>query len=111
MDATKDDMARRLADAHLAVEPGIARVVRLRADDESDPDEPLKMLEVNRHTFAAGIRPVYFPPSARHGIPFTTAIVEVTPEEFERIEAGALALPDGWKMSEIILPRAVKKVS
>ena len=113
MDAFKDDVAKRLAEAHLAVEPGIVRVVRLRVHDdlEQDPEEPVKLLEVNEDTFAAGVRPLFFPPSAAHGIPYPAVIVEVTPDEFEQIEAGDLMLPNDWRMGEVLVPAAAAEVA
>lgn len=113
MDQSKEGVAEQLANAHLAVESGITRIVRLRGGEalECDPKEPLKLLEVNEDTFAAGVRPVFFPPSAGRGVPYPTVIVEVTPEEFGRIETGELALPNGWAMAEVLVPAAPAKVA
>ena len=112
MHPTKDEAAARLAKAHLAVEPGITHIVRLRSDAaaEEDAAEPIKLLEVNPATFAAGVRPVYFAPSPARGLPYPCAIVDVTPDEFEQIESGDLLLPNGWTLAEVLVPKKSHKV-
>jgi hypothetical protein len=108
MSRSKDDAARELATWHFGVEPDLARVVRIIADNEDEPGEPIKLLEVNAATVATGsVEPFAFAPSA--SIPFPTTIAEVTPEEFERIKRNELQLPLGWSLAKSQLferPRA-----
>jgi len=102
---SKEAAARTLAEAHYTVEPGITRIVRLRAPAcEDDPAEPLKLLEVNENTTAAGIRPVFFGSSTAIGVFFPSVIVEVTPEEYEQIRNQPSLLPNNWALGEE-LPR------
>jgi len=68
------------------------------------PDTPIKLLEVNTNTFASGVMPVYFGPVRASGILYPSVIVEVTPDEFERIRSHQLSLPNGWMIAEE-LPR------
>ncbi len=112
MHPTKDDAAARLAKAHRAVAPGITRIFRLRADAaaEENDAEPIKLLEVNPATFAAGVRPVYFGSSPARGLPYPCAVVDVTPAEFEQIVSGTLALPDGWTIAEPLETKKSHKV-
>jgi hypothetical protein len=86
--------ARRLAEAHYLVEPGISAIYPVTSVDATD--RTIRLLEVNAATFAAGIMPVGFAPHPPSGIPFKSVIVEVTPEEFEDLREGKLKLPDGW---------------
>ena len=44
--------------------------------------------------------PLYFGPVPSSGIPYASVIVEVTPDEFERIRVQELKLPDGWTIGE-----------
>jgi hypothetical protein len=99
---SKDDVARRLAKAHYAVEPGMREVYRLVASDdqEGDPREPVKLLEVNDRTVAMGIVPVGFGAHAAGGIAYPSVILEITPEEFDRVRRGDLPLPHGWRIAE-----------
>jgi hypothetical protein len=100
MASTKDEAARELATWHFGIEPELARVVRILTDNEDEPGEPIKLLEVNAATVATGsVEPYAFAPSA--SVPFATAIAEVTPEEFERIQRNELALPPGWSLTKI----------
>lgn len=112
MDRSKDGVARRLADAHYSVEPGIVHIVRVLAapEREADAREPIKLLEVNRDTTADGIRPVYFGPHAASGIFFPSVVIEVTPEEFEGIRGDPSALPNDWRIGDD-LPRAAPAVA
>lgn len=109
----KDDVAARLAREHYKIEPGITRILRLsRADGNEDaPGEPVKLLEVNEHTIPTGIQPLHFGPAPQHGITCPSVIIEVTPEEFARIERGELKLPAGWRVeADIPKPAALAGV-
>jgi hypothetical protein len=94
--------AKVLAKRHYEIEPGLTRIIRCSgsAEVEMRPTEPLKFLEVNRDTVAAGIMPLGFGPAPASGIPFPSIIVEVTPEEFENIKNRDLLLPAGWETEE-----------
>lgn len=99
----KDKAARELATAHFEVDPAIQRIFRLlpaAAERERDDAEPIKLLEVNADTVAAGIQPVYFGPDVSHGLLFASVIVEVRPEEYEALRKGTLTLPHGWRIAE-----------
>jgi len=100
MDGSKDAVAQRLAEAHYAIEPGIELIIQLLAspDQERDPKEPVKLLEVNQNTTADGIHPVFFGPHAASGIFFPSAIIEVTPGEYEEIQRDPASLPNGWRL-------------
>ena len=101
--ATKDEEARKLAEAHYNVETGITAIYRVTgsAQDEARSDEPIKFLEVNEHTIPAGIMPLSFGPSPASGIHFSSVIIEVTPEEFESIQRDELKLPHGWTFESL----------
>lgn len=105
MAPTKDDAARELADWHFGVEPYLERVIRIFAENEDEPGEPIKLLEVNAATVATGsVEAFAFAPSPT--VPFSIAIAEVTPEEFDRIARNEIALPDGWSLERSLhLPR------
>ena len=96
---SKAQVAERLAQAHATIEPSIGRIFRLESDRERLDDEPIKLLEVTDQTIEAGIVPVHFGPGPSKGIPYRSAIIEVTPEEFARVERGGLALPDGCRLA------------
>jgi hypothetical protein len=102
----KDDVAKKLAAAHYSIEPRILRIFQLReaAETESLPATPIKLLEVNEHTSPSGVMPLYFRPAPASGIPYSSVIVEVTPDEFEQIRGNSLPLPFGWSIAEE-LPR------
>ncbi len=95
---------RKLAEAHYRVEPGITRIYRMigGAEAEVRPNEPIKLLEVNENTIPSGIMPLGFGPAPAHGFHYPSIIVEVTPEEFDRIRSQELVLPSGWEVSDLV---------
>lgn len=103
---TKEQTAAELARAHFSVEPGILAIYRVVAGSrERDEDEPIKLLEVNERTPPAGILPVHFGPDPQAGIHHAAVVIEVTPEEYDRLRKGELCLPNDWSLDEE-LPRA-----
>jgi hypothetical protein len=99
--ADKKEIARSLAQTHVKTEPSISRIVRLLAGREEDPNEPVKLLEVNSETSPSGIIPISFganPPR----VPFPSVIIEVTESEFAEIQSGKMSLPEGWRMGETL---------
>jgi hypothetical protein len=103
----KARVARDLANKHYEVEEGLTRIFRLTGTTEVEvrPAEPIKLLEVNDSTFASGLRPLQFAPAPASGIPFPSVIVEVTPDEFAKIQSQELKLPRGWVLgAELLKP-------
>jgi len=98
----KDDVAKRLAQEHFKIEPGLQRVLRLSRTDGGDDlaAEPIMLLEVNADTIATGIQPLHFGPAPAHGITCSSVIIEVTPDEFRQIQDRTLRLPSGWELGE-----------
>lgn len=97
---TKDEVARELAEAHRKFEPYIERVQRITTDEDENPAEPVKLLEVNSETPPSGIVPVAF--GAVNGIPYPPVVIEVTSDEYDRLTRGELTLPTGWMLGEIL---------
>lgn len=95
----KDKAARELAEWHFSVEPDLKRVIRIVADDEDAPGEPIKFLEINAVTVATGSVEA-FGFAASPSVPFPTMVAEVTPEEYERVERNEIKLPAGWSLSK-----------
>jgi hypothetical protein len=100
--ANKDEVAKELARKHYDIEPGITRIFKLRDKPELEDlsGAPIKLLEVNVDTAPSGIMPLYFGPVPSSGIPYPSVILEVTPDEFERIKLQELKLPEGWTIDE-----------
>lgn len=103
---SKDEEAVDLARRHYEIEPGMLDVIRFTdtAEVEISPAEPIKLLEVNENTVPAGIMPIYFGPAPSAGFLCPSVIVEITPEEYEKVKSKELALPPGWKFP-LAIPR------
>lgn len=98
--AIKDDLARQLAHWHSTSEQSITMIVRLKSDNEDEDSEPIKLLEVNTETVPSDIVPVMFGPST--DVPCPSLVVEVTPEEYEKIQKHELTLPDDWRLGDVL---------
>ncbi len=107
---TKDQEARKLAALHYEIEPDMMQIFRLSAGAEAEakPEEPIKLLEVNQGTVATGIMPLKFDPLPSRDIHYATVIVEITPEEFAKLQARELTLPHGWVVGDLLPRPAVK---
>ncbi len=110
---TKDEEAAALAQTHYDVESGLTHVFRLISDGEAEimPSEPIKLLEVNEHTVPSGILPIHFGPSPASGLHYPMVILEVTPEEYQKIQSEELTLPHGWRFGHPILRPAAENGS
>ena len=112
---SKEEEAKELAQRHYAVEVGVRDIfvlkdtVEVAVEHGSEPaagnGETIKLLEVNENTIPSGVVPIQFGPAPASGIHFSSIIVEVTPDEFNKIKAKELPLPGGWELGEHI-PKA-----
>ena len=102
--SNKDDEARQLARKHYEIEAGITQILRIEdlPEVEVQPLEPIKLLEVNENTVPSGVMPIQFGPNPAAGIHYPSVIVEVTPDEYEKICSKELELPPGWRLAEPI---------
>jgi len=95
--ADKDSIAADLINWHFKVEPGLVTVYRVTNDNEADPKEPIKLIEVNAQTVATGTFEAYgFAPTRE--VPFPTLIAEVTPDELVELRRSG-KLPPGWDIA------------
>jgi hypothetical protein len=99
MASTKAEVIRWLVDHHFRIEDGLQHILIIRGPRFEDPQDPIKLLEVNANTVPTGsVEPFSFSPTA--DVPFITEIAEITPEEFQRIKQHELALPPGWSLED-----------
>ncbi len=101
---TKDETAQVLADAHFRLDEGIARIFRIVELQEADESRPVKLLEVNPMTTEAGIMPVGMGADPGRGVFHSSVVVEISPEEFDRLERGELHLPRDWERGQELFP-------
>jgi hypothetical protein len=101
---TKEEEAVALAQTHYQVETGLTHVFRIIGDGaaEAMPGEPIKLLEVNENTVPSGILPIQFGPSPASGLHYSTVILEVTADEYRKIQSDELRLPHGWSIGDPI---------
>jgi predicted RNA-binding Zn-ribbon protein involved in translation (DUF1610 family) len=97
-----DEAAKELANLHYEVEAGLTHIFLLndKAEARTIPVDTIRLLEVNDNTAESGVMPLYFGPAPASGIPFSSIIIEVTPDEFKKIQSNELKLPNGWEIGE-----------
>jgi len=89
---------------HYEIEDGLSQIFHIsdRAATDLSESEPIKLLEVNVNTPETGIMPLHFGAVPASGIPYASIIIEVSPNEFEKIRSNELKLPEGWAIGEEI---------
>jgi hypothetical protein len=100
--AQVSEAAMILARKHYEIEEGLTQIFRITdtVDASVTRGAPIKLLEVNANTSESGVMPLQFGPAPAIGIPYASVIIEVTPNEFEKIRSKELKLPDGWSIGE-----------
>jgi hypothetical protein len=96
----KDRAARELVEWHYQIEPGLELVYRVLSDDEDNPKEPIKLVEINSTAVGTGSFEAFaFAPSA--DVPYTTVIAELTREQLQMLRSSG-AIPPGWNLDNAI---------
>lgn len=84
-----------LAQEHFELEEDLEQIIWLKKETASE----IRLLEVNRNTAATGMVEVFgFAPS--EDVPYPLRIAEITPEEWERVQSGEIALPECWSLED-----------
>jgi hypothetical protein len=92
------DAARRLAQAHRTAEPR-TQAVLLDPDPEA---KEIRLLEVTGAAPTAGqLDAVGFAARPDLGIPFTLAVLLLSPEDWVAVTEGRLALPEPWRVERL----------
>lgn len=96
----KDRAALELVEWHYKVEPDLELVYRVLADNEDDPNEPIKLVEINAGAVGTGGFEAFgFAPT--EDFPYPTVIAELTRKQLnDLIQVGAL--PPGWNLDRAV---------
>jgi hypothetical protein len=101
----RDSMASFYAKRHGETDPSIRAIHYLPT---AAPANEIRLLEVNEAiTGTASPEPIDFGVDAGGPNEHKLIVFDVTPEQWEEIQAGTLALPPGWTLdgSEVVLKR------
>ena len=96
----RDSLAKWYAEQHLLTDPGINAIFYLPT---GAPEREIRLVEVN-HLMAErtdeSLVPIDFGVNIGIENAHSLVIVDVTPEQWERIQAGKLQLPGQWSISK-----------
>lgn len=91
----RDTVASWLARKHLTIDPGVVEIYYL-----GGPFREIRFIEVNR------LLPIAEPPEGQfqfvdfgldiHGLDYSLFVIDVTLDQWQRVAAGTLRLPQGW---------------
>jgi len=96
---SRDDFATWMAQRHLASDPDIREVIYLPFNA---PQNVVRFLEINvllNISDEGKIEPVDFSPDINQ-LNFQVLVADITPTQWERIEAKQLSLPSGWDLRD-----------
>jgi hypothetical protein len=89
---------RRMARTYFEKEKSIDRIIWFK---NTRGEERIHLIAVNRDTFPAGsVMAFYFRENERFPLP--RRLADVTPEEWAKIRAGKIPLPQGWSMQNAV---------
>lgn len=94
----RDTMARWYAKQHLEVDPGLRAVYYLPT---GAPEREIRFVEVNEMIAERrddGLEPVDFGVGMESDTAHRLLVLDVTPEQWDRLQASTLALPSGWSL-------------
>lgn len=106
IDFDRDSMAKWYAQEHRKVDPGLVEVHYL--PENADPRE-IRLVEVNKLIAARNddaIEPIDFGVDRGMESAHRLVVLDVTPDQWERIQAGDFALPKDWTLDNAIDFRA-----
>lgn len=104
MNADIKGAALALVRSHVEVDPNLRRVLLY-----NDPAAgEVRLLEIVQGSPNAGdVLPFRFAADPSRGVAFPVVVIELSPEEFARVEAGdELKLPSGWEGYEEVYSAA-----
>jgi hypothetical protein len=93
------DVARELAAAHRSEDPETSQVYVAPADEE------VRLIEITTAVVSDGaerVLPFRFPKRPDLDIPFDLVVILLSPEEWAQVQAGRLALPEGWGRADTL---------
>ncbi len=100
------EAARSLAEAHLRVDPYVQSIFLLEPPVENGSWAPIRLLEVVEGTLEGDALPIGFRADPERGVPYSFAIVEISPREFQAVKDRKLKIYDDvWTVGPMLVSR------
>jgi len=97
------DIAKKLAECHRRADPSTSDIFLSPSQIE------IRLIEVSKEVPNSNeVFPISFGAAPEDGIPYPSVVILLSPEEWESVRTGLLALPESWgdSSSLIALPKA-----
>ena len=100
----RDAITRSFGEKQYEFGQHITKVYSINSDrdDFRNTSTPIRILQVNSETIPTGVLPLRFGPVPALGIHHPYVIVEITPDEFTKVEKKEMPLPHGWTLGRLI---------
>jgi hypothetical protein len=100
----RDSMARWYAKQHLKVDEGIEKVIYLPTNAG---EREIRFLEINTEMLDPDdhLEPISYGVDMGTGNEHVLWIIDVTPEQYERIRNNTLQLPNNWNLDAAVIYR------
>jgi len=98
----RDEMARSYADRHLRTDAGIRSIYYLPSQAA---DREIQFIEINELLATRDkdpLEPIDFDVNVGAESSYSLFVLDVTPSQWEKIQANELPLPDGWTLDGAI---------
>lgn len=96
--STRDEIAEWLSKTHLSVDGSIREVWYLPT---GAPEDEIRLIEVNDRYVGEGAEIVPFDMGIEvNGAPFKLRVVDITPNQLEKIKTDSSMLPKGWNITD-----------
>jgi hypothetical protein len=98
----RDAMARWYASEHISIDPGICSIYYLPTNA---PEREIRLVEVNDMIAVRNddtLEPVDFGVDTDMESQHKLFILDVTPDQWDRINESSLSLPQGWSLKDMI---------
>jgi hypothetical protein len=108
----RDAITRAFGEKQYEFGEHITQVYSINSDgDFQNPSTPIRILQVNTETIPIGLQPIRFGPSPASGIEHPYVIIEVTPDEFTKVQKREepYVLPYAWTLGDLIPHKSIER--
>ena len=93
--------AKTLVQMHKRSEPDLIKAFLLASPGDDEEESPIKLLEIVKGATEAGVVPIFFRADKARSIPYSSILIELSPDEFRNIGSESISVDkEHWKIVE-----------